>query len=198
MTSTDALAEAEDARRARWTVPMTQAEIDDLDGVYWYDDGYVAADDVQRLIATLDAERARAEAAVDTARDALTAALRTERVRKYVAEAWVDEGVSEPGYATTNEMASAILAELPPDWCGHTAEVEGYYRLLDEGVQKQMRLEEAEEALDAERARAEAVVKTAQLVRMFWDVAEPDDAEWEQVENALRATLDAYREPTDD
>ena len=50
---------AEDHRRNRWLVPMTQAEIDDLDGVYFYDDGYAAADDVQRLIVTLDATRAR-------------------------------------------------------------------------------------------------------------------------------------------
>ena len=48
---------AEDLRRTRWAVPMTPAEIADLEGVYFYDDGYAAADGVQRLLATLDAAR---------------------------------------------------------------------------------------------------------------------------------------------
>ena len=43
---------------------------------------------------------------------ALAEALRSENVRKYVMEAWVDGGVSEPGYATPDEMADAILAAL--------------------------------------------------------------------------------------
>jgi len=54
------------------------------------------------------AERART-AALDV--EALARALGTERVRKYVMEAWVDEGVSQPGYATPAEMAAAIARE---------------------------------------------------------------------------------------
>ena len=37
-----------------------------------------------------------------------------------LAEALVAAGVrSEPDYATTDEAAAAILAALPPGWCGH-------------------------------------------------------------------------------
>jgi predicted RNase H-like HicB family nuclease len=43
--------------------------------------------------------------------EALARALGTERVRKYVMEAWVGEGVSQPGYATPAEMAAAIARE---------------------------------------------------------------------------------------
>lgn len=45
----------------------------------------------------------------------LARALRAERVRKYVMEAWVDEGVSEPGYATVDEMAAAIAKAYRED-----------------------------------------------------------------------------------
>jgi hypothetical protein len=54
---------------------------------------------------------------------ALAEVMRTVPVRKYVMEAWVDEGVSEPGYATPDEQAAAILDALPPDWCGHGEEL---------------------------------------------------------------------------
>lgn len=50
-----------------------------------------------------------------TPQDALAAALQTEWVRKYVAEAWVDAGVSEAGYATPDEQAAVILAALARD-----------------------------------------------------------------------------------
>lgn len=38
----------------------------------------------------------------------LARALRTDQVSRYVMEAWVEDGVNEPGYATTDEMADAI------------------------------------------------------------------------------------------
>ena len=54
-------------------------------------------------------EDERQTAALDV--EALARALVTERVRKYVEEAWVAEGVSQPGYATPAEMAAAIARE---------------------------------------------------------------------------------------
>jgi hypothetical protein len=48
-------------------------------------------------------------AALDVER--LARALTTDAVRRYVAEAWVENGVSEPGYATADEMAAAIARE---------------------------------------------------------------------------------------
>ena len=44
------------------------------------------------------------------AAEELAWALGSESARRFVAEAWVEAGVSEPGYATPNEMAAAILA----------------------------------------------------------------------------------------
>ena len=41
----------------------------------------------------------------------LARAMATESVRRWVMEAWVDSGVSEPGYATPDEMAAAIARE---------------------------------------------------------------------------------------
>jgi hypothetical protein len=41
----------------------------------------------------------------------LAQALSTPAVRRYVTEAWVDGGVSEPGYATVDEMAEVIARE---------------------------------------------------------------------------------------
>ena len=43
--------------------------------------------------------------------DRLERALRTDTVRRYVSEAWVESGVSEAGYATVGEMAAAIARE---------------------------------------------------------------------------------------
>ena len=45
----------------------------------------------------------------------LARAMATESVRRWVHEAWVDSGVSEPGYATPDEMAEAIAREYAKD-----------------------------------------------------------------------------------
>ena len=52
---------------------------------------------------------AEARAPLDVER--LARAMATESVRRWVMEAWVDSGVSEPGYATPDEMAAAIARE---------------------------------------------------------------------------------------
>jgi hypothetical protein len=59
--------------------------------------------------AVIRAIEAEARAPLDVER--LARAMATESVRRWVMEAWVDSGVSEPGYATPDEMAAAIARE---------------------------------------------------------------------------------------
>lgn len=64
-------------------------------------------DDITDVVmeSVLDAFLASPQAAEELAR-----ALESESARRFIAEAWVESGVSEPGYATTDEMVAAILA----------------------------------------------------------------------------------------
>ena len=75
--------------------------------------------------------------------------------------------------------AAAIHAALSPGWCGHEDEVKGYYRLLDEGVQKQARLEDAE----AEIARLREIEEAARALEA---VEEDDESDLDVILFTLR------------
>ena len=82
-------------------------------------------------------------------------------------------------YAERGRLAAAILAALSPGWCGHEDEVKGYYRLLDEGVQKQARLEDAE----AEIARLREIEEAARALEA---VEEDDESDLDVILFTLR------------
>ena len=97
--STEPLTPRDD--RSRWNEPMTRAETDALDGVYFYDDGYAAAEDVNRLLATLDAERATATDRLDV-----------ERLARAFDKVWREDGWEPTGVSREpREEAERIAAE---------------------------------------------------------------------------------------